>query len=179
MEGHYWNGSPTSPYRSFSPSSQYLSFFLASANPTADENYAGSVAPDFLSIRRSQTRSIGSGNSPRQGGMQTSFTNVRPQSANSNRHPLSPITVNNCRPSQPQEQRSSHVPAAQKTQPSVSRGSRFSASLWESHRAKIKELFMDNDKSLDETMKFMEENFSFSPSYVPRPSISVSISSEY
>jgi hypothetical protein len=25
---------------------------------------------------------------------------------------------------------------------------------------------MDDDKSLDETMKFMEENFSFAPSYV-------------
>ena len=176
MDGYYWTGSPNSLYRSFSPSSQYLQFLLASADPNFDENNPGSVAPDFLSIRRSQTRSIGSGNSPRQSGIQAPVANTLPPSASSNRNPLSPITVN-CRPPPSPEERSSHGPTLEKTQTPGSRGSRFSPSQWESHRGKIKELFMDNDKSLDETMKFMANHYSFTPSYVLRTSISLSISS--
>lgn len=168
------NGSPNPQYIPFSPSSQYLSAILAPADASSGVNQAGSVAPefidfiDFMALRRSQTRSVGSGHSPRLPGNQTPFTNLPPQPAISNRHPLSPIVVNNCQPPPPpptdQSSKPNRVP--QKAQPSPSRPIRFSSLQWDCHREKIKKLFMDDDKSLDETMKFMEENCSFAPSYV-------------
>jgi hypothetical protein len=176
--GHNPNGhNPNGP---FPPSSQYLSLLIASADSTSGADNAGyDFLSEFVHMRRSQTRSSGSGNSPRQSGTQTIVPNPPPQSASSNRNPLSPIAGNNVRPPALQQQSSNNENATQKTQPSVQRGSRISAPQWESHRAKIKELFMDNDKSLDETMKFMEVNFSFSPSYAPRRSINVSISTKH
>jgi hypothetical protein len=167
----------------YSPTSQYLSFLIASADSASGIDYGGSMPTDFLSdflyTHRSQTRSTGSGNSPRQSGTQNTLINPQPLSPSSSRQPLSSIAGNNVRPPPPPIQPSSGEHDTQKTQPSISRGSRISSSQWESHRAKIKELFMDNDKSLEETMKFMEKTFSFSPSYAPTSSFTISISTEY
>jgi hypothetical protein len=173
------NGSPNSQHVPLSPSAQYLASLLASTDPAMDPDLIDFI--DFLALRRSQSRSVGSGNSPRQTGNQPPrppSTNSQPQSAIPNRHPLSPIAVNNLRPPPPPNQRSTEDVTTQKVQSSPARTPRFSTSQWDSHRAKIKELFMDNDKPLDDTMKFMEENFSFAPSYVGNGSASIFVANK-
>ena len=44
------------------------------------------------------------------------------------------------------------------------RRSRYSPADWETHRSRIKKLYIEDDKSLEETMAVMTANFSFSPS---------------
>lgn len=86
----------------------------------------------------------------------------RPPSAASHVHSRSPFGVPNFRTPPIPAHRAIQAPAGQKSQASA-RGHRFKSSQWESYKAKIKELFMDEDKSLDETMRTMEQDFSFNP----------------
>jgi hypothetical protein len=48
-----------------------------------------------------------------------------------------------------------------------SQPSQFSETDWETHRSKIKELYMDQNASLEKTMSIMSKEFGFSPSLVP------------
>jgi hypothetical protein len=86
----------------------------------------------------------------------------RPPSVTSHGHPHSPLVVANFRAHPIPAPEAAVTPVGQKTQGSA-RGPRFKSSEWESHKAKIKQLFMDEDKSLEETMRAMDHEFAFSP----------------
>jgi hypothetical protein len=87
----------------------------------------------------------------------------RPPSITSHGQPRSPLVVANFRAHTVPAPETAVAPVGQKTHGSA-RGPRFKSSEWESHKAKIKELFMDEDKSLEETMRIMDQEFAFSPS---------------
>lgn len=44
------------------------------------------------------------------------------------------------------------------------RRARYSKADWEAHKPQIKKLYLDEDKSLEDTMKLMSENSGFNPS---------------
>jgi hypothetical protein len=56
------------------------------------------------------------------------------------------------------------IPTWRSRQPAAPLRSRFSATEWEGHRESIRKLYIDEEKSLEETMKYMAENFDFQPS---------------
>ena len=56
------------------------------------------------------------------------------------------------------------IPTWRQPQLAAPRRSRFSATEWEDHRESIRKLYIDEEKSLEETMKCMAENFDFQPS---------------
>ena len=178
----------------FRPDTPLMQIYMAAADPMLNVNYSGRVTPDMLNtMRRSRTRSVGNLNSPQlawsmpwmaspgPGYIPSSpYNPFRPLSAGpSMLPPHSPLLFNGFRPpsaspssrgqfgfrqgpSPPlQEQRVIEEVPAQ-----APRAPKFKSAEWESHKAKIKEIFMDEDKSLDETMKIMEEQFSFNPTQV-------------
>jgi hypothetical protein len=147
----------------------------------------------LTSMGRSRSRSIGNPNSPSQFfnfpwspspifGIGSPFNSFRPLSANSNiqphspsghvpartlsrtsnlqrQSPLAPTNIPALPPSEPR----SNAEFLQKAQTSAGRTNRFTAAQWNEHKAKIKHLFLDEDKSLDETMRIMEEEHGFAP----------------
>jgi len=184
-------GSPSTHYRSFRPDTPLLQFCMATADPMLGMNYPST--PDILNpIRRSRSRSVGITNSPSQLARSmpwmgspgpryitnSPFNSFRPLSSSSNMlPPQSPLMI---RPPSTAPRVNSHSPLGvnQRPRPPVpenrrlgetatTRAQKFKPSQWESREEKIKELFLDEDKSLDETMRFMEEHFSFNPSRVP------------
>ncbi|KAF4633931.1 hypothetical protein G7Y89_g4185 [Cudoniella acicularis] len=198
MDGqHDWNfWAPSTVHGSFRPDTPMMQFYMASADPMLSVNYAGRITPDMLNtVRRSRTRSIGNVNSPSQlawsmpwmgspGYVASSpYNPFRPLSAGpSMLPPKSPLLFNGFRP--PSAAPNSRSPLGfrhdlspqlpgrsfvDEPQAQPTRAPKFKSSEWESHKAKIKEIFMDEDKSLDETMKSMEEQFSFNPTHVLHP----------
>ncbi|KAE9362678.1 hypothetical protein N431DRAFT_433670 [Stipitochalara longipes BDJ] len=147
----------------------------------------------LTSMGRSRSRSIGNPNSPSQFfnfpwspspifGTGSPFNSFRPLSANSNiqthnpsgfvparslsrtsnsrrQSPLVPTNMPALPPPEPQ----SKADVSQKAQIPAGRTNRFTAAQWNEHKAEIKRLFLDEDKSLDETMRIMEEEHGFSP----------------
>ena len=153
----------------------------------------------FNTMRRSRTRSIGNLNSPSMlqalsmpwmgsPSLMTSspFNPFQPLPAGPNmRHSQSPLLLNNgfrppsvagnadsrsqygvrYGPSPPlPEHRRLEAPSQHLT-----RARKFKSSEWDLHKGKIKELFMDDDKSLDDTMRIIDEEFSFNPTQVLYP----------
>lgn len=150
-------------------------------------------------MRRSRTRSIGNLNSPRMlqalnmpwmgsPGLMTSspFNPFRPLSAGPNmRHTQSPLLLNNSfRPPSVAGNADSRSQYGARNGPSpplpehrrleappqhLTRARKFKSSEWDLHKGRIKELFMDDDKSLDDTMRIIDEEFSFNPTQVLYP----------
>lgn len=161
-------------------------------NGMTEFNFSGRITPDMINtMRRSRTRSIGHANSPNQVSFSnfltmgspgfisasplTSFcplsaglvSQSRPRTSNglpitSHSNIGSPLVTNRRTPPFP----ANEVIVTARTQrpQTVPRGPRFKSSQWESHKARIKQLFMDEDKSLEETMRTMEKDHAFSPS---------------
>ena len=191
---HEWNFRPTSALHGpFRPDTPLMQFYMAAADPMLSVNYSGRATPDMLNtMRRSRTRSIGNVNSPTQLAWSMPWMGSPGYIASSPLNPFlslsagpsmlppqSPLLLSGFRPpstaacarsplefhhgpSPPlPEHRQIEAPVAQPT-----RATRYKTKEWELHKAKIKELFMDEDKSLDDTMKIMKEEFSFTPTRV-------------
>lgn len=133
-----------------SPSKLAFSSFIAMGSPGLVET---SPLTSFRPL------SAGSGlqsRSPR------ALNGFRPPSAASHVQYRSPLAVQHIRTPPILAQHALQIPVGQKAQASA-RGRRFKTAQWESHRAKIKELFMDEDKSLEETMRTMSNDHFFNP----------------
>ena len=70
-------------------------------------------------------------------------------------------------PDVPQHSRSDIQPNQPQRKQQSSRQPRYTAEQWNNHRSKIKETYIDQNASLEQTMKIMSEDFDFRPSLVP------------